>query len=321
MLDFDQTYFGCGNKVPANQLKKLLNEKDFSFLLPDSTSFKVDNGFIHSTIDTVFPFINDIETYAIATVSHCANDLIASGVAPIQASVSIGLSSGLDEKETKLLFVSIKRGLFDLGIHSSNYHTFRADQTSITVSVNGYSFSVKPKLKLEKKYHIYLTKPLGVWSTQLLNKNKNINSYIKQSNISKLAFVNSKFVKYATDISGFGLMGHLLPLLEEQNYCATLCLKSILKPIELSLQQTDHYLGCSARSNVESFSSFVENINELNELIMDVLFGGEINGPILAIVDHNDMLNIELQSLGELIHIGTIVPRSGNKRKPIMVEV
>ena len=100
MLDFDQTYFGCGNKVPANQLKKLLNEKDFSFLLPDSTSFKVDNGFIHSTIDTVFPFINDIETYAIATVSHCANDQIASGVAPIQASVSIGLSSGLDEKET-----------------------------------------------------------------------------------------------------------------------------------------------------------------------------------------------------------------------------
>jgi len=321
VLDYDQTYFGCGNKVPANKLKNLLNEKDFSFLLPDNSILEVDNGFIHTTIDTVFPFVDDIETYAIATVFHCANDLIASGVTPIQASVSIGLSSGLDEKETKLLFACIKRGLFDLGIHSSNYHTFRADQTSITVSVNGYSFSVKPKPKLENKYHIYLTKPLGIWSTQSLNKNKSVNSYIKQSNLNKLAFVNSKYVKYATDISGFGLMGHLLPLLEEQNYCATLCLKSILKPIELPLQQTAHYLGCSARSNVESFSSFVENINELNELIMDVLFGGEINGPILAIVDHNDMLNRELQSLSEFIHIGTIVPRCDNKRKPIMVEV
>ncbi|UTT85415.1 hypothetical protein LZI70_03805 [Vibrio pelagius] len=317
MLDYDQTYFGCGNKVPADKLRTLLEEPDYSFLLPDNEISESKGDYIYSTIDTVFPFIDSVDTYARATVLHCANDLIASGITPNQASVSIGISENLDETETKLLFSSINLGLEELGIVSCNYHTYRADQTSITIAVNGSSNKIRVNPKFTQSYDIFLTKPVGVWSTKSSNRRgkiSNAHDVLLQSNYPWIEFVQSNFVKYSTDLSGFGLIGHLLPILEEQRYQASISLSSLLGALGELEECQEHHMGCSAKSNFKSFSPYVEFGNDLDNVTLDVLFGGEINGPILMVVDIESLQGVDTSSL---IHIGEISPIQSNKDKVI----
>lgn len=318
MLDYDQTYFGCGNKLPANNLRDLLEEVNYSFLLPDNNIVKIDNGYIHSTIDTVFPFVDDISTYVMATILHCANDIYASGIKPIQASVSVGISNSLDKNEIKLMFKCIQEGLDALGINSCNYHTFRADQTSITITMNGISRELKPEFEMNGCYDIFLTKPVGVWSTRNIRCQEEDFSVkaILSNNLEWLDFIRSDSVKYATDISGFGLIGHLASIIQNKNYLVSLSLDSVLGPLNFEAKSAPYFLGCSAKSNLESFGSLVENIQELDDIIIDVLFGGEINGPILAIVERDAELG---EWFDKLIHIGTASPHMSTKNQIIKV--
>lgn len=309
MLDYDQTYFGCGNKVPAYSLKSLLDESDYSFLIPDNNIIKINNECLVSSIDTVFPFTSDIALFAQATVLHCANDLFSSGVNPIQANVSIGVSASLDIDEVKQLFNCLKEALNDREIYSCNYHTFRADQTSVTITMNGTAKELKPKAKLSGDYDIFLTKPIGTWSTQNYRSsdaNYFCDHLLLESNSVWLEFIQSDLVKYSTDISGFGLIGHLGAFLESQQYYASLCLDKILSPLNIDLTNKEHYLGCSAKSNIESFGKFISPNEKLGDLALDVLFGGEINGPILMLIEKDSDLG---NCLERLIHIGTISPK------------
>lgn len=319
MIDYDQTYFGCGNKLPANNLRDLLEEVDYSFLLPDNNIIKNGNRYIHSAIDTVFPFVDDINIYVRATILHCANDIYASGIKPIQASVSVGISNTLDKTEIKLLFKCIQEGLDALEINSCNYHTFRADQTSITIAMNGISSELKPEFEMNGCYDIFLTKPVGVWSTRSARCQEEDFSVkaILSSNLAWLDFIRSDYVKYATDISGFGLIGHLASIIQNKKYLASLNLNSVLGPLNFDAKSTPHFLGCSTKSNLESFGSLVDNIQELDDIIIDVLFGGEINGPILAIVEKGSILSEFSEGL---IHIGTISPSMSYIKKVIKIK-
>lgn len=306
MLDFDQTYFGCGNKCPAHTLKSLLDEDDYSFILPDNNIIKLNDSYIYNSIDTVFPFTENIDIYARATILHAANDLFASGVNPVQASISIGISSSLNQSEIRCLFIGVKSALEELGINSANYHTFMADQTSITVAMNGIDSFKKETPILLENYNLYLTKPLGLWSSRNLRQNdKSSASGLLKSNMCWLNFIRKNYVKFSTDISGFGLIGHLISILHNQKYRAFLSLNSIMVPVLDGVSSREHFLGCSSKSNLASFSKYVKPANELDELSLDVLYGGEINGPILAVVDQKFSGAADLH---DLIHIGTISP-------------
>lgn len=320
MLDFDQTYFGCGNKYPAGKLRSLLDENDYSFLLPDNEAQKVNDGYLYSTIDTVFPFIDDIDIYCRATVLHCANDLFCSGVKPIQASISVGISGSLNQIEVKKLFNSLQAGIQEVGITTANYHTFRADQTSITIAMNGIDNIKKGKASLDGIYELYLTKPIGIWSTKdIHSKSENWDYCINNlliNNSNWLEFLKSDCVKYSTDVSGFGLVGHLVSILQDQSYSAEISLKSIIAPLKKYISNSEHYLGCSAKSNVESFFEYLDTAHQLDSFTLDVLFGGEVNGPILVAVKKNFA---DVQTLNKLVHIGTISPRIGNSMQILKV--
>lgn len=315
MLDHDQTYFGCGNKFSAHRLQNLLGECDYSFLLPDNNVIKTIDGYLYSSIDTVFPFTSDISTYARATVLHCANDLYASGVKPIQACVSIGISASLNDAEIKFLFKSLLDALSELDVSSVNYHTFMADQTSITVSMNGTANDIKPQVQLSGFYDVFLTKPIGVWATRNY-QNKDEGCYalntLLDSNYRWMDFIRSDVVKYSTDISGFGLIGHVASILESQQYSAKLNLSKIISPLGIDTAIFHHGLGCSAKSNIESFGSLVGKDNYFNDVCLDVLFGGEINGPILVVVERDAEKN---NFLKKMLYIGTMSPYIDNQKK------
>ncbi|WP_156804617.1 AIR synthase related protein [Gallaecimonas xiamenensis] len=319
MLDYDQTYFGCGNKVPAHSLKSLLDENDYSFLIPDNNIVKINDEFLVSSIDTVFPFTSDIALFTKATVLHCANDLFASGVYPIQANVSVGVSASLNVNEIKQLFNSLKVALNEREINSCNYHTFRADQTSVTIAMNGTAKELKSKARLSGEYDIFLTKPIGFWTTQKHragDANLCSKQLLLESNSTWLYFIQSELVKYSTDISGFGLIGHIASFLKSQQYCASLDLDRIISPLNIDFANIEHYLGCSAKSNLESFGACVSSVERLNDVVLDVLFGGEINGPILMIVEQGAELGMWFD---KLMHIGTASPHVSTENQIIKV--
>ena len=331
MLDCDPSYFGCGNKLSACKLKQFTKQQDYRFLIPDNGVTEVGNTYIYSTIDTVFPFVSDIEVYVLGTINHCANDLYASGLKPELACTSIGLSLDLSDDEVEFLFDVLRSGLESLNVKCTNMHSFRADQTSITLSLVAFSTTDAPTAfdTVKDGSEIYLTRPVGNWtllpSKHYTYDNRGGFKWLLSNNSYVSELIRKFKFDYSTDISGFGLVGHLLPILESNSLYATLDFNAIWDRRENLEVSEVKDSNCSSVANMKSFSEFVRNFDGLNQFQRDVLFGGEINGPILLFLDPNSNEGTEARSAlcsTELTtKIGYVTKVLGRKSHKIYIEV
>tara|TARA_R110001583_G_scaffold173897_2_gene328008 strand:- start:4171 stop:5166 length:996 start_codon:yes stop_codon:yes gene_type:complete len=314
VLDCDPSYFGCGNKVPAFELASMTNNEDYSFLLPDNGTFKGFGQNIHSTIDTVFPFTKDIKLFTTAAFYHCANDLFIDGILPSIATVSVGLSSYLDSQEIETLFNKLNE-LFEYEhIVCQNFHTYKADQTSITISFTGWDDKKLSNKQISPNQTIFLTKPLGhsVLFSDESNCLTNLSSIgdLTHSARDLALLLRNHEISVATDVSGFGLIGHLSSILDTYNYDIDLFLDLIPRIENFESLCSEYGLTCSARSNVESFMSKIANSDEMKIHETELLFSGEINGPMLFILDENDESDLnfkkEVEKITNVYKIGVV---------------
>ncbi|MFT4804191.1 MAG: selenide,water dikinase [Psychroserpens sp.] len=291
MIEHDPTYFGCGNKLPANDLKRLLGTTDFGFIAEDSGDVSVEGVIISSTVDTVFPFTSDIELYVYATYYHCANDLLVRGIVPLGATVSLGIGLGLTGAEIKELNTNVLQVMKDNVVTCANIHTFNADQTSLTFSIFGHNSNELTTTEFIPNYgDIYISKPLGnsvvAMDCPSSKKHRDLLQALKIQSIDVFDAIKTTHQIVCTDVSGFGIIGHLLSVAHNYDYKVELLLENVPKVDLFEKSFLQHSFSCSARRNMDSFHDFIKIIHgEVQDSDLELLFAGEINGPILIFVD------------------------------------
>ncbi len=232
---------GCGSKVGGNVLKRVLQriQKEQSFgerediiiglRYPDDAAVvKVPVGKVMvQTIDYFTSLINDPYIFAQIAVNHCLSDIFAMGAIPTTAlalaTIPYGTSSTVEETLYQLLSGVIK-ALNQAQVSLIGGHTTQGSQLAFGLSCNGLADENQLLRKggMRANQVLILTKALGTGTLFAAEMRRQVKASWIDKALQSMLLSNQAateiFLQYnataCTDITGFGLLGHLLEMIK-----------------------------------------------------------------------------------------------------------
>ena len=172
------------------------------------------------TVDFITPIVDDPFAYGQIAAANALSDIFAMGGRPLTALNIMGFPAGLLAPKT---VTAILRGGLDKASEVScaivGGHTIRNPEPIYGLAVTGVVEirHLMTNAKARPGDHLVLTKPLGTGIVTTAIKRKLCSRALEKKTIALMSRVNSvgaklaehRLVRAATDITGFGLMGHL----------------------------------------------------------------------------------------------------------------
>ncbi|MDA8534515.1 selenide, water dikinase SelD [Pseudomonadales bacterium] len=228
-LDPNMQCRGCGAKVASSILSEVLSEldPDGGRVLDDSAVLTPPAGeLMIQSVDAFRPIIDDPYVLAKIAVVHAVSDIYAMGgrVGPIMVNLTLPYGS---ESITRSLLQQVMAGVLSQtkaeGGQLVGGHTAEGLELNITVSVTGWAppDHIKTSRGMQLDDHLVLTKALGTGTLFAASmRGQAAPSWIShavammlQSNRPAGALVAAPSVHAVTDVTGFGLAGHLQGML------------------------------------------------------------------------------------------------------------
>lgn len=242
---------GCGCKIAPAVLEQILAETKINqtgnHLLignssnDDASVYDLQNGqALIVTADFFMPIVDDAFTFGQVAAANAISDVYAMGGKPITAIAILGWP--IDKLPAELA-ANVLDGARDIcskaGIIISGGHTIDSAEPFFGLSVNGLA-PVK-NIKANNTAHdgdiLLLTKPIGVGILATAQKRGLLSTEHEKVMIDQLISLNSfgeqlgaeKGVTAMTDVTGFGLLGHLIEMCEGSGVSAELNFNAIPK--------------------------------------------------------------------------------------------
>ena len=228
-LDPNMQCRGCGAKVASSILSEVLSEldPDGGRILDDSAVLTPPAGeLMIQSVDAFRPIIDDPYVLAKIAVVHAVSDIYAMGgrVGPIMVNLTLPYGS---ESITRSLLQQVMAGVLSQtkaeGGQLVGGHTAEGLELNITVSVTGWAppDHIKTSRGTQLDDHLVLTKALGTGTLFAASmRGQAAPSWIShavammlQSNRPAGALIAAPSVHAVTDVTGFGLAGHLQGML------------------------------------------------------------------------------------------------------------
>lgn len=330
---------GCGGKVGADVLREALSRLDvpthpdvlFGLDHPDDAAVLKPRPQNALTVTTDFfaaPFDDPFLVGRLAAL-NATSDAFALGAKPIAALAHAVLPVGPKRTQQQLLYELLAGALHELRKMSATLiggHTIEGPQLTIGFTVLAdQSQPPRRKNQLQVGDHLILTKPLGTgvllaahmqaacrteWWQSLLTT-------MLVSNQSIAAVIDEFDIQAVTDVTGFGLAGHLMEMLRASGVSATLDLEQLpLLPgvAELIAAGVESTLAPSNRDFAEIAYADVKQ-SQLPQSA--ALFDPQTNGGMLLGVAPQQREAV-LRTLGELpdvsaILIGEVIDANGRQ--------
>lgn len=231
---------GCGGKLAAGPLARVLARLPVQahpdLLLgigDDAARLRLDasaGGQLLLTVDGISQFIADPYRFARIATHHAINDILAMGGKPIAAlalaTVPV-MSEALTEQDLYLLLKGVVEVLAEHGAVLAGGHSAEGADMALGLTVTGYP-GARPleKQSLQPGQRLILTKALGTGALLAADMRGQLPSThlltavaaMDQSNAAALTELLAHGATAATDITGFGLLGHLAEMLDGMAY-------------------------------------------------------------------------------------------------------
>ncbi|MCK5829327.1 MAG: selenide, water dikinase SelD [Methylococcales bacterium] len=233
---------GCGAKIGADILQQALNEVlgEKYYQPQDAVQISQQAEIIYQSVDALKAPIQDPWLFGKIAVNHALSDLYAMNLKPESAQVLISLpyaGSKVQKRQLKTLIQGISTQLDTLQCRFIGGHTSEASELSVGLVVNGVQ-DKKPlfhKQGLNPGDKLVLSKPLGtgvILAAAMQDEcegdifNQAVSSML-QSNDEAAKVLSKLNIKACTDITGFGLLGHLNELCLASDCAVSLNLNAI----------------------------------------------------------------------------------------------
>jgi selenide,water dikinase len=296
---------GCGGKVGGSVLHNALaridvptnDQIEIGLDQPDDVAiFSTRGNSIAATVDFFTSFIDDPYIVGRVAALNALSDLFASGARPVAALAVATIPLGRPRHQENLLYQLLAGGIEEfrkVGAALVGGHTIEGPQTTI-----GYALMGEPdgapwtKGNCQQGDNLILTKPLGsgillAAHMQALCKASWLDALLPlllASNWEPAQIARKFDVQAVTDVTGFGLAGHLLEMLRASGHSATLQLDSI--PLydgatELIGQGIESTLA-AANGDVKTWIDVEPNLEKVAEqAAFKVLFDPQTSGGLL----------------------------------------
>lgn len=241
---------GCGAKVASPVVGRVLHDlkpiarPDVLVGLNDPDDAAVIEAplgkVLVQTVDHFRAFIDDPYLFGRITANHCLGDIFAMGAEPQSALATVTLPHASEQKveqDLRLLLTGAIETLDAAGAALIGGHTGEGAELSFGLSINGLSArdSLLRKTGLNTGDALILTKPLGTGAIFAADMRAEAKSAWVDSAIAAMLVSNGPAADIlrqhrataCTDITGFGLLGHLAEMLRGANVGIDLSLDAL----------------------------------------------------------------------------------------------
>jgi selenide, water dikinase len=320
---------GCGCKIAPGVLEEILKSSSTPISDPrllvgnetkdDAAVYDLGNGqSVISTTDFFMPIVDDPFEFGQIAATNAISDIYAMGGSPLMAIAIFGWP-------IKKLSANIGAQVIEGGRHACKLagiplaggHSIDAPEPIFGLAVTGQVDNnfLKRNNEATAGCQLFLTKPLGIGILTTAEKKhclKKEHCRIATDTMCQLNKHGSDFAKLPyvtamTDVTGFGLMGHLTEICEGSNLHAVVNYDAVPK-----LPEIENYisLGCSPGGAQRNFDSYSHKLDTMSNVQKKVLCDPQTSGGLLVAVEKNhadefikfaQTLNLNLQPLGQLI--------------------
>lgn len=329
---------GCGAKVSSNILSEVLQDLDIferdEVLNPitgveDASRIRLDDGrLLLQSIDYIKAFIDDPWVFTQIAVNHCLSDIYAMGHTPHSALAMVGIPHAekrYARQQLKEIMQACSKTLKENNCSLLGGHTAETDTLEFGLCVNGFApeDEVLNKSGGKPGEVLILTKALGTGSLLAADMRGKARHEWVQHAIQNMLISNRQAAEIivahgataCTDVTGFGLAGHLLEVLEasgcdcevqlEQITALPGAIESIQSGIVSSLH-ADNSLAETAIHNAEQVAK-----HALYPLLFDPQTAG---GLLLSLPEEKAescLLELQNHGYGDATIIGKLITIQG----------
>ena len=296
---------GCGAKVANNVLQDVLHQlpntekqeilTNFSSAEDASLILLEDDKVLLQSVDQIKAFINDPWIFARIATNHCLSDIYAMGCKPHSALAIVGLpfaSKEYSQSELRQLMLSSSETLKEQNCSLIGGHSAESEDLTFGLSVNGFTTQDKVLRKngMQKGDILILTKPLGSGTLLAADMRSKASHSNIQSALNVMAISNQEassiLVKIkataCTDITGFGLAGHLFEMLTNDRIEVSINLDDI--PImDGAIKSLEQGILSSLHEDNRAVSSYISDHSNRSKITKyEILFDPQTSGGLLA---------------------------------------
>lgn len=338
---------GCGCKIAPNVLEEIIGT---SIVMPDNARLLVGNHSkddaaaydlgngqaLISTTDFFMPIVDDPYEFGRIASANAISDVYAMGGKPVLAIAILGWPiSVLSTEVARKVIEGAQSMCIEAGIPLAGGHSIDAPEPIFGLAVSGLVDiqNLKQNNTAKNGDLLYLTKPLGVGILTTSEKKgilKVEHEGIAARQMMQLNKVGEqlgkvKGVNAMTDVTGFGLLGHLVEMCEGSGWGAQVSFHKVPRIIlELEEYLAQKSIPGGTGRNMKAYGSKVSfDAVEDPGLAEHILADPQTSGGLLIAVapDHREEVETILHNNGLSAFaqpIGSIQPI---KRAGIFVEV
>ena len=321
---------GCGCKIAPKVLEEILKTNGIRNLYPDllignetnddAAVFAIDNDrAIISTTDFFMPIVDDPHDFGAIASVNAISDIYAMGGKPLLA-ISI-LGWPVDSLSTEMAGKVIEgaRSVCDrAGIPLAGGHSIDTREPIFGLAVTGMANpnQIKSNNTATSGCELILTKPLGIGILTTAQKKRIADPDDIKKAVDQMLILNDVGMELSqipgimamTDVTGFGLLGHLIEICEASNVSAVLEYLKI--PVIPGIERyiSEKAIPGGTHRNFDSYGSKVSPISDTQKA---VLCDPQTSGGLLIAVDpdHKSQImevllnrNIDPESIGKIIN-------------------
>jgi selenide,water dikinase len=267
------------------------------------------------TIDILAPVVDDAYTFGMIAAANCISDIYAMGGDPRLALNIVGYPEMGDPKTLGEMLKGGHEKSKEAGVTIIGGHTFASAQVMYGLSVLGYIHPDKIITNAGAKPGdiVILTKPIGggtIIQATLLDKAEGtdtkpvMDAMITLNRDASMAMRSAR-ANAATDVTGYGLVGHLVEMAEASKV-----------GIEISLSKVPTHKGAveilnqgvfepGITMNLNSFSDRVDK-GKSDSNLTNLVFGSETSGGLIIVMPESKLDDFKTKYRNDTPIIGRI---------------
>nr|WP_314263547.1 selenide, water dikinase SelD [uncultured Moellerella sp.] len=316
---------GCGCKIAPKVLEQILHTEQAKFHDPhllvgnetkdDAAVYDIGNGIgIISTTDFFMPIVDSPYEFGRIAATNAISDIYAMGGKPIMAIAILGWPINLLPAEVAREVIEGGRAACrDAGISLAGGHSIDTVEPIFGLAVTGIIDTAKIKKNSDATVgcQLFLTKPLGIGvlttaekKSLLAEEHRGLAANVMcQLNKVGADFAAIEGITAMTDVTGFGLLGHLSEICQGSDVAAEIHFSQVPK-----LPDVEKYIekGCVPGGTQRNFDSYGHLIGELTELQRKLLCDPQTSGGLLLAVRPEAIAEVQAVATAHGINLDPI---------------
>ena len=324
---------GCGCKIAPAVLDSILQsskiniENDPRLLVghdkkDDAAVFDIGNGrAIISTTDFFMPIVDDAFDFGRIASVNAISDVYAMGGTPMMAVAILGwpINKIPAELAGKVL-EGVRRICADAGIPLAGGHSIDNEEPLFGLAVTGEILisNLKQNSTATEGCSLFLTKPVGVGIFTTAQKRGIVKPEDFDQALQTMLTLNKpgetfgklSYVKAMTDVTGFGLLGHLGEMVDGSNLSAEIEFSKVPKLTNIDFYISQGSMPGGTKRNWESYGNGIEGVDEYKR---SILCDPQTSGGLLVAVEQGnenefisvaESIGLQLECFGKLVKRG-----------------